>query len=77
MVELVIPILFEDMESAVITWIKKEGDIVDSGEPLYCLETQKANFDIEADQGGTLVEIKVKDQAEVKVLDVVGYIKPE
>ena len=54
MVELVIPILFEDMESAVITWIKKEGDIVDSGEPLYCLETQKANFDIEADQGGTL-----------------------
>ena len=77
MTEIVVPILYEDMDSAILTWIKKVGDKIESGEPLFCLETDKANFDVEAEQEGVLVEIKAKNNDKVKVLDVIGYIKPK
>ena len=75
MVEIVVPILYEDMDSAILTWIKKVGDKIESGEPLFCLETDKANFDVEAEENGTLVEVKANDNDLVNTLDVIGYIK--
>ena len=75
MTEIVVPILYEDMDSAILTWIKKIGDKIESGEPLFCLETDKANFDVEAEENGTLVEVKANDNDLVNTLDVIGYIK--
>ena len=75
MIEIVVPILYEDMDSAILRWQKQVDDVIESGDPLFCLETDKANFDVEAEQTGTLVEIKAKNNDKVKVLDVIGYIK--
>ena len=77
MIEIVVPILYEDMDSAILRWIKKVGDKIESGDPLFCLETDKANFDVEAEQGGVLMEIRANNNDEVMVLDVIGYIKPK
>ena len=35
-------------------WIKKEGELVKAGEPLFTLESEKASQDIEAADGGVL-----------------------
>ena len=51
------------------------GFVIQAGDPLFCLETDKANFDVEAENSGTLVKIESEDNDEVKVLDVIGYIK--
>ena len=75
MIEIVVPILYEDMDSAILRWHKQVDDVIQAGDPLFCLETDKANFDVEAEQTGTLVEIKAKNNDKVKVLDVIGYIK--
>ncbi len=75
MIEIVVPILYEDMDSAILRWQKQVDDVIQSGDILFCLETDKANFDVEAEQEGVLLEIKAKNNDEVKVLDVIGYIK--
>ena len=75
MIEIVVPILYEDMDSAILRWQKQVDDVIQAGDTLFCLETDKANFDVEAEQTGTLVEIKAKNNDKVKVLDVIGYIK--
>ena len=74
-IEIIIPIMYEDMDSAIFTWVKKEGDKIESGDPLFCLETDKANFDVEAEHEGILVQLLAKNNDKVRVLDIVGYIK--
>lgn len=75
MFEIIVPILYEDMNSAILKWYKQVDDVIQAGDPLFCLETDKANFDVEAENSGTLVKIESEDNDEVKVLDVIGYIK--
>jgi len=41
---------------------------------LYILETDKAAFEVEAEQGGHLSKIISGNDTEVKPLDVVGII---
>ena len=60
MIEIIVPVLYEDMETAILKWNKQVGDIIESGDLLFCLETDKANFDVEAEENGTLVEVKAK-----------------
>jgi pyruvate dehydrogenase E2 component (dihydrolipoamide acetyltransferase) len=50
-----IPRLGWSMEEGTFTgWLKKEGDAVKSGEPLFTLEGEKAAQDIEATESGVL-----------------------
>lgn len=46
-------------EGKVLTWRKQVGDQVKAGEPIAEIETDKVNVDIEAEDGGTLLEIVV------------------
>ena len=41
-------------EGTFIGWLKKHGDAVQAGEPLFTLEGEKATQDIEATEGGLL-----------------------
>lgn len=56
-----IPKLGQEMtEGTVLTWLKKEGDPVKKGEPLFELMTDKASVDVESPQDGVVARILVE-----------------
>jgi pyruvate/2-oxoglutarate dehydrogenase complex dihydrolipoamide acyltransferase (E2) component len=60
MFEVVLTKFTHDMEGAVVVeWLKAEGDAVEKGEPIVCVETDKAAVELEADTSGTLAGICV------------------
>src|SRR5207245_9396520 len=48
-------------EGKVLTWRKRPGDPVAKGEAIAEIETDKVNVDIEAEEGGVLLEILVDE----------------
>jgi 2-oxoglutarate dehydrogenase E2 component (dihydrolipoamide succinyltransferase) len=57
-VEIRVPPLGESVtEATVATWLKHEGDVVEAGEPLVELETDKVNVDVAAERSGVLTQI--------------------
>lgn len=70
-----LPRLGQTMESGVITlWHYLEGDTVDSGQPLYEVETEKSATDVEVRQSGVLVRIVAPVGAEVPVGAVLAVV---
>src|SRR5215203_5163899 len=64
-VEIRVPPLGESVtEATVASWLKHEGDVVEAGEPLVELETDKVNVDVAAERSGVLTKI-VKGSGEV------------
>ena len=61
-------------EGTVSSWLKKEGDEVKEGEPLFEVETDKLTNTIEATASGVLRKIIVAAGATVPVLDKVAVI---
>ena len=46
------------MQEAILTnWYKQVGERVTEGEPLFSIETEKVNTDVEAPVGGVLTQI--------------------
>ncbi|HET7478437.1 MAG TPA: 2-oxoglutarate dehydrogenase complex dihydrolipoyllysine-residue succinyltransferase [Rubrobacteraceae bacterium] len=74
-VEIHVPELGESVADATVgKWLKSEGDAVKSGDPLVELETDKINFEVEAEQDGVLESIASKEGDTVNVGDVIGTI---
>ena len=76
-IEIIIPRLGWSMEEGVFSgWLKKDGDQVKSGEPLFTLEGEKSAQDIESTDDGTLRIPKDAPEAgdTVKVGQVIGYL---
>ena len=61
-------------EGTVSKWLKKVGDEVKAGEPLFDVETDKLTNTIEASASGILRHIFVEDGTTVPVLDKVAII---
>ena len=59
-------------EGAIVSWQKKEGDTVKSGDVLAEVETDKATMDLEAYEEGTLLYIGVKEGESVAVDAVIA-----
>jgi 2-oxoglutarate dehydrogenase E2 component (dihydrolipoamide succinyltransferase) len=58
-VEVRVPALGESVTEATIgSWLKHEGDVVEAGEPLVELETDKVNMDVAAERSGVLGQIR-------------------
>jgi len=49
------------IEGKVLTWRKRPGDPVAKGDAIAEIETDKVNVDIEAEEGGVLLEILVDE----------------
>ena len=63
------------METGIILrWLKKEGEYVEKGEPLFELETDKATQVIESFHEGFLKKIIIPEGQEVAVRTVIAYI---
>ncbi|MCA3749479.1 MAG: 2-oxoglutarate dehydrogenase complex dihydrolipoyllysine-residue succinyltransferase [Rubrobacter sp.] len=74
-VEIRVPELGESVTDATVgRWLKKEGEAVKRGEPIVEVETDKINFEIEAEQDGVLQSIVKGEGETVGVGDVIGMI---
>ena len=47
-------------ESAIVEWLKKEGDKVAKGDILFTVETDKSVMEVESFEAGTLLKIVVQ-----------------
>ena len=61
-------------ESAIVEWLKKEGDTVAKGDILFTVETDKSVMEVEAFEAGTLLRIAVKPGVNVPVQSTVGFL---
>lgn len=72
--EIKLPRLGQGMESGtIVKWLKSEGDMVEKGEPLYELDTDKVTQEVEADASGILLKIAVVE-GEVEVGRTIAVI---
>lgn len=77
-VPVIMPKQGQSVETCIITsWLKKKGDTVKKGDILYSYETDKASFDLEADDDGILLDIFFSEGDEVPVLTNVAVIGNE
>lgn len=61
-IEITMPKLSDTMEEGtILRWLKRVGDSVAQGEVLAEVETDKADMELEAEQSGTLSEIRIKE----------------
>jgi pyruvate dehydrogenase E2 component (dihydrolipoamide acetyltransferase) len=76
--QIVVPPLSQTMDTVVLVeWLKKPGDAVVKGEPLFVVETDKANLEVEAPASGTLGQVTAAPGSEIKVRSVIGVILAE
>ena len=61
-------------ELRIISWLKKEGDLVEKGEPLFEVETDKVTLEVEAFASGILRKIMHQVDEVVEVGTLVAYI---
>jgi len=67
-----------DQEKAtIISWSKKEGDLVTFEESVLTVETEKVAIDVPSPASGILAGILFKDGEEVPVTKVIAYILKE
>ena len=73
--EIHVPELGESVADATVgRWLKQEGEAVKSGEALVELETDKINFEVEAEQDGVLQSVSKDEGETVNVGEVIGTI---
>ena len=73
--EVKLPQLGQSVEEAsIVQWFKQEGDAVKEGEPLYSVQTDKAEIEVEAPASGVLRKILVEPDVFVPVLTVVALV---
>src|ERR1700690_3973748 len=74
-ISVVMPALEMAQETGkLISWLKKEGDSVATGEPLLEIETDKAVMEIESPGDGILAGVKAAPGDDVPVGQTIAWI---
>ncbi len=78
-IDILMPALSPTMEKGNLSkWLKKEGDVIKSGDVLAEIETDKATMEVEAVDEGVLGRIVVPEgSADVPVNQIIGTILEE
>lgn len=63
-------------EGTLAEWLVEDGEVVEAGQPIYCLETDKSVQEIEAPESGRLTQ-KVAAGETYPVGTEIGVISPE
>jgi len=72
---IMMPQVGQDVETGVIVeWRVKENDRVEKGDVIALVESDKATFEVEAYESGTLLKILYNVGEEAKVLEPIAYI---
>jgi pyruvate dehydrogenase E2 component (dihydrolipoamide acetyltransferase) len=61
-------------EGVISAWLKKEGDVIVSGDVLAEVETDKATMELESYEDGILLHIGVPEKATVAVDSIIAII---
>ncbi|OVE81710.1 hypothetical protein BVY04_02645 [bacterium M21] len=61
-------------EGVIIQWLKKEGDVIEKGEPVLEIETDKVTMEVEADDAGTLLKVLYPDGTTVPVTKTIAWV---
>jgi pyruvate dehydrogenase E2 component (dihydrolipoamide acetyltransferase) len=64
-------------EATIVRWIVKEGELVEYGDPLCEVTTDKINMEVEAPVGGILAGIRYTEGETVPVTEIIAYILAE
>jgi len=73
--KIVVPVLGESITEATVSkWLKNEGDVVETDEPIVELETDKVNLEVPSPVSGTLTKINSKDGSVVEVGALLGLV---
>ncbi|MBF7095550.1 dihydrolipoyl dehydrogenase [Alkalibacter sp. M17DMB] len=76
--EIIMPKAGMDMvEGTVIKWLVKEGDKVETGDPILEILTDKVNMEVEAETSGTILKILADEGDVLPVLTIIGYMGEE
>ena len=62
-------------EGTVASWKKAVGDVIDKGEIILEIETDKATVDVESNLAGTLVKIIAEEGQTVPVNEPLAIIE--
>jgi len=72
---IIMPQVGQNIPSArIIQWRKKEGQEVKKGELVLVVESDKASFEVEADESGILLKVLHQEGEEVEILKPLAYI---
>ena len=78
MPEVIMPKMGDAMEEGtVVRWLVSEGDQVNEGDPLAEIETDKVTLELEAEESGTLHELRAGEGDSVPVGEAVAVILAE
>lgn len=61
-------------EMQIVQWYKKVGDPIAVAEPLLCVETDKAQVDVEAAESGVVLRILAEAGEVLREGDAVAFI---
>jgi len=61
-------------EGKIVEWLKKPGDIVERGESVLVVESDKADMDVESFQDGVLASIVMPAGSSAPVGETIGLI---
>ena len=61
-------------EAEILEWYAEEGSAVTAGEPLFLMETEKSQVDVEAAASGTLTEIRAQPGTVAVAGEVIAVI---
>jgi pyruvate dehydrogenase E2 component (dihydrolipoamide acetyltransferase) len=61
-------------EGTFVEWLKAEGDLVEKGEPLFVILTDKANIEIDVPADGILAGVRAQPGDVIPVTEVIAYI---
>ncbi len=72
---IVMPQVGQDIETAIITeWLVKENDKVKKGDIIAVVDSDKASFEVEVFESGTILKLLYKEKEEAHVLEPIAYI---
>ena len=73
--EVIMPKVDMVMETGTfVEWLKKEGEHVNKGEPLFVITTEKAAIELESPGDGILAGVTAKPDDVIPVTEVMAYI---
>lgn len=77
MTDIMLPEVGEGVtEATVVSWLLAPGDGFAAGDVIVEIMTDKVSMDIEAEEAGTLTEILVAADQEVRIGTVLGRYDP-
>ena len=77
-IEIIMPKLGVDMqEGEIIEWKKQEGDMVNEGDVILEMMSDKTSMELEAEDSGILLKIVHGNGSTVPVTEVIAYLGAE